>query len=399
MKQEKHIHRTRILMVTPLFPPRYSGSTMQALNLSRAMSGECDISFLALTDEKAEMRGINGFPVHYVYEKNIDKVISGQSVKVIYPLILKIFLQLFQLRRSYDLIHCHTTAFPFSTISVFGRLLKKKTIMKNSLFGEIDWKRVGRISGRIHRRALKMTDCFVAISSEIGGSLHASGIPENNLRYITNGVDCNHFKPISGEARLCGRKRMGFNPKNPVIVFVGAICARKGVLELVFQWPSILNALPEAKLLLIGPSGKDHKEFARETTQTRIEDFIQRMGLDQSILMIGNVSNINEYLQISDLLILLSKNEGMPNVVLEAMACGVPCIASNVSGIRDIIDSGQNGYILQANEDLCKTVVRYFQLEDTNSFREKAVQRIRSKFSLSKIKNQYIKLYKELKDT
>jgi glycosyltransferase involved in cell wall biosynthesis len=383
-------------MITPLFPPRYSGSTNQALNLAEYLAKDCDISFLALTETDGADAVVKGFPVHYIREKNIEGIISGDSVQSTYFLIGKIFVKLFRMRNSYDLLHCHLTAFPFSTISLFSRLSRKKLVMKNSLFGELDWRKVGRVSGRIHRWSTKNVERFVAISTEVCDNLRAIGYPNEQTRYITNGVDCNRFKPLDKQARTEARNRLGLNPKAQIIVFVGAICERKGVYDLVRQWPAILSALPDALLLLIGPSGKEHNEFLEDRTQDRIDSFVRQWGLNKSIKALGSVSNVQDYLQISDLLVLPSKNEGMPNVLLEAMACGVPCVASRVSGVPDIINSGEDGYIVDDIEKLERTVVQHFLNGNMENMKKRAVRKIHDRFSFDMVAAQYIALYHEL---
>ncbi len=154
-------------------------------------------------------------------------------------------------------------------------------------------------------------------------SLREAGLPENKLAVIPNGVDALRF----ASARPCPLESLGLAPGRRAIVHVGRLEEQKGLAWLLAQMPRILGPLPNHDLLLVGDGPQ----------RARLGLAAERLGLGRRVHFVGYRPDVAEILAASDLLVLASEWEGMPNVVLEAMASGKPVVAANVDGVLEAL--------------------------------------------------------------
>ena len=187
------------------------------------------------------------------------------------------------------------------------------------------------IIGNQIRRALAGSSHCIGVSREIADAMIANGSSPKTTSVIGNGIDEKKFYLQSMEA--C-RARLGISPESKVILAVGERTRRKGFHLLVSAMPTILGHHPSAKLIVIGRPGR----YGRDNTD-ELNRMISDRGLKNqvSILPPCDHQDLRDWYGASNLFALPSESEGSPNVVLEAMACGTPCVASKVGSIPDDI--------------------------------------------------------------
>jgi len=128
-------------------------------------------------------------------------------------------------------------------------------------------------------------------------------------------------------------------------------------------------------------------------------DQVKESPYVKDVLFLGKQENLAELYAISDLKLLLSQQESFGLVLLEAMACGVPCIGSDVGGIPEVIDHGVVGYIVELGDTdaVAEYAVNLLQDEEKlQRFRKAAIRAVDEKFHSSKIVEQYEKLYEKV---
>lgn len=182
----------------------------------------------------------------------------------------------------------------------------------------------------------------VASTTVMAHWFESSGVTRERIEVIPNGVDVDRFRPIADsleKKRL--REALGLPEKDPVVIFAGSIVPRKGVELLIRSWPKVLEAVPEAKLVLVG--GFDRPTFMTRERMLELNRFQNEMRIlaaqpdcQTSITFAGESERLEDWLRAADVFAFPSQQEGMGNVVLEAMACGLPCVITQFHGMPKV---------------------------------------------------------------
>jgi glycosyltransferase involved in cell wall biosynthesis len=283
----------------------------------------------------------------------------------------RLFLRLARLRNRYDVIHVHGPNLPNALIGVFGKVLRKETFVTITLAdSDLAFRQRGRLFGRLERWCFRFFTGYVPISTKLVNELRELGISDRQISFIPYGVDTRVFQPPSSGLRDQYRRRLGLNGEKAV-TFVGMVCKRKGVDVLVEAWRGVHQEWPGARLLLVGPTKGRREHFLDDSFTGALQEMIRSYHLQERICLTGETANVAEYLQATDIFVLPAESEGLPNVLLEAMACGLPCVATRISGSEDVISHGDTGFLVEygdrsslqehillllRNENLCRQI-------------------------------------------
>lgn len=173
-------------------------------------------------------------------------------------------------------------------------------------------------------------------------------------------------------------------PKENRIANVGRLIQQKNYPLLINSFADVLKYYPEYKLDLYG-DGEDRNE---------LQNLVNSLGIDKSVVFHGVIPNAYMKLGSAKVYVLPSYIEGMPNALMEAMAVGMPCVATDVSGVRDIITDGENGFIVTVN-DKESMVDRIKKLIESDILRNKFSHNTISvfeKFEKERIFKQWLEL-------
>jgi len=251
--------------------------------------------------------------------------------------------ELVSLRDRFDLIHAVGVSWLQMACLAIGPILGRPVIVEPTLLGGDDPLAVASLrSAPLWSRLYRRADRVVALSSALAEAAREAGIDPSRIVRIPNGIDVERFTPVRDEAeRRALRAALRIPESGTLTVMVGELSERKGVDVLVDAWARVAALQSDAQLALVGPvrpTAEGRHFLARQRER------ISRLGLAGRVHFPGPLDRIEDALRAADVFALATRSEGLPNVVLEAMACGLPAVVTDLPGIsRDIIRSRDEG--------------------------------------------------------
>jgi glycosyltransferase involved in cell wall biosynthesis len=213
------------------------------------------------------------------------------------------------------------------------------------------------------------------------------GLQHPPIVAIPNGVDTARFHVRDAAA---ARQELGLPPAGPVLALVGRFGPYKGHAVLLEAFAAIHRQHPDALLLFIGAGGSEEEAIKAAVAQHPARERIR---------LSGYCRDLERWYPAMTLLVSPSTNEGMSNVALEAMACGVPILANTGCGNEAFIENGQNGWItaLHSPHEIANRVLELLGAADQlHQAGKKARATVEAEFSLEKMARAYLSLYRQL---
>ena len=200
------------------------------------------------------------------------------------------------------------------------------------------------------RALLRATRVF-SVSESLRQHVIALGVEPGKIRVVGNGVDVDKFYPMD---RLEARRRLGIAADAKVLISVGALVERKGFHRVIEILPELLKGIPDLHYLVVGGLS------AEGDIRMELEQQVKELQLEQRVHFLGMIApaELKWPLSSADVFVLSTSNEGWANVFLEAMACGLPVIATNVGGNAEVVCSPDLGAIVEfgVQKDLCNAL-------------------------------------------
>ncbi|MCY8405211.1 N-acetyl-alpha-D-glucosaminyl L-malate synthase BshA [Bacillus sonorensis] len=233
--------------------------------------------------------------------------------------------------------------------------------------------------------AIESSDRVTAVSSALAAQTYDLIKPNKKIDTIYNFVD---ERVYVKQDRHVLKEQYGISADEKVIIHVSNFRRVKRVQDVIHVFSRIVSQM-KAKLLLVG----DGPEMSV------ICQLVRQLGLEDNVLFLGKQDSVEELYAISDLKLLLSEKESFGLVLLEAMACGVPCIGTNIGGIPEVIKDGISGFLVNVG-DVDDAAEKSLQLLTDDAlhrrFTDAALKNIMEQFSSSSIIGQYEDIYHQL---
>jgi len=278
------------------------------------------------------------------------------------------FRRYFARRRGwFDILHCDLLGWEFLLNAHYLKTLGLPIIVEMLMLGADDPLTISKERfGAFKMSLLKDVDLWVGISRTFLPRLTDAGIPAEMFRLIYTGVDLEAYRPLTAAERRSRRARLGLPAGARIVVSVGSVMRRKGVDRTIQAWARLAPRADRDLLVVVGPDriaegiGREDEAFAR-ALQARSE----APDLKGTVRWAGRVQNVEDYLGAADLFLFLSRQEGLGTVILEALACGLPCVVSPLDGIADeIISEGRSGVIMRDPDDAGAVATAVLRLLD-----------------------------------
>jgi glycosyltransferase involved in cell wall biosynthesis len=207
--------------------------------------------------------------------------------------------------------------------------------------------------GFIQKLLIKRVPEFIAVSDYIKNDLINNGYPKERMAVIPNPV-CP--KTVSQEQTSELRKHYGINDNEQVLGIVGRIIRWKGHIEFLMAASLVMRTVPRLKVMIVGEFTSGNSLYRNEITR-----MVEDSGCKDRVIFTGYVSDVERYYSLMDVCVHASiEPEPFGLVITEAMACGVPVIASDLGAPREIITDGENGFLVnpKETEKLAEIIIR-----------------------------------------
>jgi glycosyltransferase involved in cell wall biosynthesis len=295
--------------------------------------------------------------------------------------------------KSSDIVHAH--GHPYLTSLIAGKLAKRYSkpfvLTQHNTFIQYDnmFDNIERLNDLlIGKETLKEADKIITVSNATKNYVLRLGAEPSKVRVLHNGVDLAHFRPLVGKREEM-RRKMGISKNAIVVLTVRRLVYKNGIDTLIDAANIAVKKNPNITFLLVG-TGPSQSSAQAKIKQLRIENNFRLAGFVSH-------EDLPSYYNVADFFVLPSKSgEGLPLVALEAMACGLPVIATNVGGISEILINA-HGKLVPPNmsELLAKAILDYAK-EDLSSRKPELRAMMEENYSWDKNVDSLVKIYEEL---
>lgn len=392
----------RVCILTETYSPVVGGGERQAQTLAAdLLANGFGVCVVTRRSDRALARAevIDNVPVHRVPP-------AGRGRSKRWLMTLSSLRALARLRDQYDVVFVSGFKALGLSAVIVSQLFHKVCILKADSNGEMSGEfftdglktvgltpasRLFRALLAVRNWVLRRSDWFVAITPGIAEELRRQGVDGNAICCVANAVDTVRFHPAQNGERPSLRRRLGLPDKEVIVTYTGRLVSYKGLPLLMRVAERLQQEYDDVGFVLIGSGGLDIHNCEGE-----LRAYVSAHHLGTSIHFAGEVPNVHEYLQASDIFVLPTEEDAFPLALVEAMACGLPVISTPVGGIGQIVTSGENGLLVKPGD----FQQLYDALRDltTNPSRSAALgaaaaQTVRARYSREIVARRYIELF------
>lgn len=242
--------------------------------------------------------------------------------------------------------------------------------------------------------AIKRSNYLISDSLHYVKQLNELGFYPKNLKIIRYGVNTQIFKPILKNKALIGK--LGLSLKDKIVLAVGRMVSQKGYIYLVQAFELVSQKNPYAKLVIVGDGYE----------KTRLEDEAKRLNVEKKVIFPGTISydQLVKFYNIADVFAMPSIRDEEGNIdaspvaMMEAMACGVPVVATKFSGNEDLVISGETGFLVKekSSKEIAQALIKLLSGHDRMKSRQKVRTIALNNFSIETVAREYIEIFNKV---
>jgi glycosyltransferase involved in cell wall biosynthesis len=332
--------RLRVLLVTGAYAPEISSGGLQAQMVARRLADRVAFQVLTTAVDRTLPRHatVDDVPVSRV-------VVDVDSARSKLPSVLPMLGELTSLMRNVDVVHVHGYSQKNLPVTAFAQLIRVPMILSLHTAG-FDEPAAIRRHGRLASWSLAAPRMFLTVSPHLTEACATAGVRRDRIRQVANGVDLERFRPADAAERRVLRQSLGLAPDGRVVLFVGFFSREKQPQILFDAWLRLQRQGMTSTLVFVGATQSHYFEV----DSVLADDMRERArvaGVLDRLVFVDPTPRIDQYYRSADVFALPSSREGLPVALLEAMACGVPSVASRLPGATDIvIDDGRTGVLV-----------------------------------------------------
>lgn len=300
---------------------------------------------------------------HYVYHDKSGKILPASAAfefdfsnnithisrleKLLWT--FRLFNVLFTQIKDFDILDMHTLGWGGLFIGPWSKNTKIPSIYECALLGADTPSGIRKESfGKFKVWCLKQYSKIIAISKYLAEDYLSNGFSRNQVVKLLHCVDTDTITPVrSHQHKTLLRKKHGLPTDTEILLFIGAVNQRKGVDTLLHGFNQVVQVNKDTYLLVVGPNTK-HVEFMDELIK-----YLGQENLSEKVYFWGiepNKEVITELYQCANMFVFPSNREGLPNVILEAMAAGLPIVVSQLPVLEEVIQHKYNGLFIPVGD-------------------------------------------------
>ncbi|MGE3841797.1 MAG: glycosyltransferase family 4 protein [Vicinamibacterales bacterium] len=383
-----------MLLVTGAYFPEFSSGGLQSRAVAFRLRGRAAFEVLttATTDGLPRRATVDGVPV-----TRIPVLARRRWSKV--TAIVGLAWQLARIVPRVDLVHVQGYSAKNIVLAAMSRLFRRPLILHLQT-SKHDEPATVRAHGALAWWAYRGADAFISVSPGLAARYLEAGLPPDRIREIPNGVDTTRFRPASADERVALRRRLDLPVDRPVILFVGVMMPDKQPHVLFDAWLQMRRASSRAStLVFVGASNPKLYELVDRLAE-RVRAEADTSGFGDDVRFVPPTDAIEDYFRAADVFAMPSAREGLPIVLLEAMACGLPAVASRLPGSTDsMIDSGINGLLVPPGDAaaLAAGLTTVLSIPRTaEAIGAAARQTVEARYTIERVAEQWLDAYQEV---
>lgn len=390
----------RIAMLLNRYLPIIGGREKQISHLIRQlMTKNYNVTVITrrLNHDLATEESIDGVVV-----KRLQPVGLNHRANIV--MVFRLFVFLVVHRRKYDIFHANSVG-PIAIATIFaGKLSRTPVVLLIPTAGDIARSQATPLSlfTRILRRfalpqwlwiwILSQASAIVCLSSEIITETKTYNL-DRLAHQIPNGVDLTAFQQTENTKNNLRQVLQIPTDQFPIVFYAGRLVQRKRIDVLIDAFEKVRQIYPSAHLLIAGTG-----DLQSDSVEEMLKHQVEQLQLKNNVTFLGVINNVPHYLMASDIFAFPSSQEGLPNVVLEAMASGIPIVACPIGGITDILDD-ESAYLVpvgdsEAFANALQHIIEY--PDEAEQKAKRAQKRVEEQFSMEAVATQYEHLYQSL---
>jgi len=365
----------KIVILVSMYPPVHiGGAEIVAQNIAKHLSLRGHDVFVVTSQDR-------GFPLQQREEEFLVNRIYYPKIKYIGTMIFWIKCLFLIKKINPDIVYCKTIQMGVPGF-LFKKFYKKPYIVwcqGDDIYFPWPFKKY------ISRIVLNLADAVVAQTNNMKQELHKNYI--KNIFVLPNGIDLEKFH---GFSKWAVREEFKIPLDEKIIIFVGGLKSIKGVAYLIEAFKTISQTFPKARLLLVGDGQERHN----------LEELVKKHSLQEKVHFLGQIENANipKYMSLADIFVLPSLFEMFGVVNLEAMASGLPIVATRVYGVPEVVEDGQNGFLVDSKspEQLAEKMLLLFENDQLREEISENNKEKAKKYSWEHIIEKLEKIYSEV---
>ncbi|MGM8365363.1 N-acetyl-alpha-D-glucosaminyl L-malate synthase BshA [Virgibacillus sp. W0181] len=289
-------------------------------------------------------------------------------------------------REKLDILHVHY-AMPHAICAILAREIAKHDVkIVTTLHGtDITVLGIDPTFEQMIKHGIEKSDAVTAVSHSLATNTAETLHIQNEISVIYNFINESEYY-VKNDPSI--RDKFGIGQDEKVVIHISNFRKVKRITDIIHTFKKITEAT-NAKLLLVGDGPES----------SRAHELVEKMEISNHVIFLGKQKKISDLLAISDLKLLLSEQESFGLVLLEAMACGVPCIGTNVGGIPEVITHNETGYLVHLGniEEAANCALHILTNHDVHTdFSKNAILQAQTKFHSTEIVQQYMELYERV---